>query len=50
VSGLDHAIQATEDHHSAVGAFLKFAEAAITRLRYTRYLHDRDVGKAPKPW
>jgi hypothetical protein len=38
-------INAVEDHHRAVGAFLKYAEAATTSLRYINYLHDREVGK-----
>jgi hypothetical protein len=35
-----------EDHHQAVGGFLKLTEAAITDLRYNHYLHDGEVGRA----
>jgi hypothetical protein len=38
--------QTAADHHRAIGGFLKMAEAAITDLRYGRYLHDREVGTA----
>jgi hypothetical protein len=38
--------QTAEEHHQAIGGFLKMAEAAITSLRYTSYLNDREVGKA----
>src|SRR5215469_11355634 len=42
----ENLVRAIEDHHHSIGGFLKFAEAALTSLRYTSYLNDRDVGRA----
>jgi hypothetical protein len=41
VSAIENTIRTIEDHHRAVGAFLKYVEAAITDLRYNSYLNDR---------
>jgi hypothetical protein len=46
VSALDNMTQTFEDHHRAVGGFLKYIEAAITDLRFSvRYLNNPEVDK-----
>jgi len=44
----DKLSQPIEDHHRAVGSFLKMIDAALIDLRYTHYLHDREVGGTTK--
>jgi len=43
---MDTLLNSIKDHHHSVGSFLKFIEGAITDLRYTAYLNNRDVGRA----
>jgi hypothetical protein len=40
------AFRAEDDHHRAIGGFLKFIEAGVMHLHYTTYLNNRDVTKA----